>query len=98
MKTVAFDDEYAEKLELAISLEFGCERSEIVRLRDSLVKKVAVFIISKTKNYSTRVIGAYYQISWLYVPAVVKEIEWMLKVVPGFEIKIKNVYEKILDY
>lgn len=95
MKTIAFDTEYANRLELVISSEFGCNRSEIVSLRDSFVKKVTVFILFKTKNYDTRVLGANYQISWLYVPMVIKEMEYMLKVVPGFEIKIKNVYQLI---
>lgn len=97
MKTIAFDAEYANKLELVISSEFGCNRSEIVSLRDSFVKKVTVFILFKTKNYDTRILGANYQISWLYVPTVIKEIEYMLKVVPGFEIKIKNVYQLISE-
>ncbi|QGK72823.1 hypothetical protein [Flavobacterium sp. SLB02] len=97
MKTIAFDAEYANKLELAISSEFGCNRSEILSLRDSFVKKVTVFILFKTKDYDTRVLGANYQISWLYIPTVIKEIEYMLKVVPGFEIKIKNVYQLISE-
>lgn len=95
MGTITFDTEYAMRIELAISSEFGCKRSEIVSLRDSFVKKVAVFVLSKTKDYDTRVLGANYQISWLYVPTVIKEIEYMIKVVPGFEIKIKNVYQII---
>ncbi|WP_268846434.1 hypothetical protein [Flavobacterium aestivum] len=97
MKTITFDTVHAEKLELAISLEFGCRVSEIVSLRDSLVKKVVVFILSKTKKYDARVLGANYQISYLYVPTVITEMEYLIKTVPGFEIKIENVYQLIAE-
>lgn len=97
METITFNTEYAKKLELAISVEFSCKISEIVGIRDSLVKKVIVFIMTKTKNYNARVLGCYYQISYLYVPTVIAEIEYLIKTVPSFETKIKNVYEKILD-
>ena len=95
METIIFDTEYAKKLETAICVEFSCKISEIVSLRDSLVKKVIVFILTKTKKYNARVLGHYYQISYLYVPTVVAEMEYLIKTVPGFETKIKNVYEKL---
>lgn len=97
MKAITFDTEHAKKLELAIITEFSCKHSEIVSLRDSFVKKVAVFVLSKTKNYNTRVLGANYQISWLYIPTVITEIDFFIKTVPAFEVKINNIYAKILD-
>ncbi|MNF74812.1 hypothetical protein D3C85_601390 [compost metagenome] len=97
MKTITFDTENAKIIEQCISLEFGCRVSEIVSLRDSLVKKVIVFILSKTKNYDARTLGHKYQISYLYVPTVVQEIEYLIKTVPGFEIKILNILKKIDD-
>lgn len=95
MKAITFDTEHAKKIELSIISEFGCKHSEIVSLRDSFVKKVAVFILSKTKNYNTRILGANYQISHLYIPTVISEIEYLIKIIPAFELKIKNIYERI---
>lgn len=97
MQTITFDTEYAKKLELAISIEFSCRTSEIVSLRDTLVKKVIVFILFKTKNYNPHVLAANYQISYLYIPTIITEIEYLIRTVPDFENKIKAVYEKILD-
>jgi hypothetical protein len=95
MKTIAFDTKKAEMVERAISAEFGCKVSEIVSLRDSLFKKVVVFILSKTQHYDARVLGVKYQISYLYIPTVIAEMEHLIKTVPLFESKIKNVYEQI---
>ncbi|MGQ7945035.1 hypothetical protein [Flavobacterium sp. WC2509] len=95
MKTITFDTENAKIVEQAISSEFGCRVSEIVSLRDSLVKKVIVFLLSKTKKYDARTLGHKYQISYLYVPTVIAEMEYMIKTVPVFETKINNVYERI---
>lgn len=95
MKTITFDSENAKIVEQAISSEFGCRVSEIVSLRDSLVKKVVVFLLSKTKNYDARTLGHKYQISYLYVPTVIVEVEYFIKTVPGFEVKINAVYERI---
>jgi hypothetical protein len=95
MKTITFDAENAYIVEQAISSEFGCRISEIVSLRDSLVKKVVVFILFKTKEYDARTLGAHYQISWLYVPTVIQEMEYLVKTVPGFELKINKIYERI---
>jgi len=103
MKPTTFDTENAKIVEQAISSEFGCRVSEIVSLRDSLVKKVVVFLLSKTKNYDARTLGHKYQMSYLYVPTVIQEIEYLIKTVPGFELKINAVLnkienEKILDF
>lgn len=95
MKTITFDTENAKIVEQAISSEFGCRVSEIVSLRDSLVKKVIVFLLSKTKNYDARSLGHKYQMSYLYVPTVIAEMEYLVKTVPDFEMKINNVYERI---
>lgn len=97
MKPTTFDTENAKIVEQAISSEFSCRVSEIVSLRDTMVKKVVVFILSKTRNYDARTLGHKYQMSYLYVPTVIAEIDYMIKTVPGFELKINTVYEKILD-
>lgn len=97
MKTITFDNDKATAVEIAVSEVFECRRSEILGMKDTLVKKVVVYILFKTENYNSRILAANYQISHLYVPTVINELEYMKKVVPGFELKIKNVYEKILD-
>lgn len=91
MKTITFDTENAKIVEQAISSEFGCRVSEIVSLRDSIGKKVIVYILSKTKNYHPKTISCFYQISPLYIPAVIQEIEYLIRTVPGFENKINSV-------
>lgn len=95
MKTITFDTEIAKKVEQCISIEFGCRVSEIVSLRDSLVKKVVVFLLSKTQNYDARTLGHKYQMSYLYVPTVIQEIEYLVKTVPGFEVKILKILNEI---
>lgn len=95
MQNNTFDTNYAHQLEQAISLEFGCRVSEIVSLRDSLVKKVIVFVLFKSEKYNTRIIGLNYHISYLYVPTVVAEIEYMIKTVPDFESKINSILKLI---
>lgn len=96
MKTITFDNEKAKAVENAVSNVFDCRVSEIVSLKDTLVKKVVVYILFKTEGYCSRVLAANYQISYLYVPTVIAELEYMKKVVPGFESKIESVLKKIL--
>jgi hypothetical protein len=95
MKTITFDTEKASIVEHAISSEFGCKVSEIVSLRDSLFKKVVVFILSKNQNYDARLLGVKYQISHLYIPTVVAEMEHLIKTVPSFESKVSNVINQL---
>lgn len=97
MKTTTFDLEKAINVENAVCEVFDCRISEIVSLRDTLVKKVVVFVLSKYFDVDKRVVGHKYQITYLYVPTVLGEVENMIKNVPDFEIKINQVYEKILD-
>lgn len=97
MKTITFDIEIANAVEHAVCEVFDCRVSEIVSLKDTLVKKVVVFILLEYCGYDKRVSGHYYQMSYLYVPTVVAEVKYLIKTVPAFETKIKNVYEKILD-
>lgn len=97
MKTVTFDIEIANAVENAVCEVFDCRVSEIVSLKDTLVKKVVVFILLEYCGCDKRVSGYYYQMSYLYVPTVVAEMKYLIKTVPAFEAKIKNVYEKILD-
>ena len=103
MNPTTFDTEKAKQVETAVCGEFGTVLSDVVSFRDSLAKKVVVFILTKQFGYDKRIIGHKYQMTYLYVPTVVLEMEQMLKIVPGFGLKINAVLkmienEKILDY
>jgi len=91
METITFDNEKATAVEIAVSKVFECRRSEIVSLKDTLVKKVVVFILFKTENYNSHVLAANYQISYLYVPTIVNELEYMFNMDPFFNAKIMIV-------
>lgn len=95
MKTITFDIEKAIAVENAVSEIFGCQISEIVSLKDTLFKKVVVYILSITENYNPHVLASNYQISYLYIPTVIKELEYMKEVVPGFHQNLEKVYEKM---
>lgn len=96
MNTITFDTEKAKQVETAVCSEFGTTLSEIVSFRDSLAKKVVVFILSKLYGYDKRILGHKYQMTYLYVPTVIFEINRMMQVVPGLELKI-NAVLKIVE-
>lgn len=95
MNTTTFDTEKAKQVETAVCSEFRTTLSEVVSFRDSLVKKVVVFVLSTRFGYDKRVLGHKYQMTYLYVPAVIQEIEYMMKVVSGFELRINVVLKSI---
>jgi hypothetical protein len=97
MNTTTFDTEKAKRVESVVCSEFGTTLSEIVSFRDSLVKKVVVFVLLKQYGYDKRILGHKYQMTYLYVPTVIFEIERMLIVVPGFELKMNAVLKRIED-
>jgi len=102
MKTTAFDTEKANRIENAVCSEFGFSISEIVSFRDAMAKKVVVFLLVKYLGLDSRMVGKMYQMSYLYVPTVIAEMEQMEKVVAVFKVKIVLIInqlknEKILD-
>lgn len=102
MNTTTFDTEKAIQVETAVCSEFGFCISDIVSYRDAIAKKVVVFILSKHFGCDKRVLAVWYRMSYLYVPTVVTEMEYLIKTVPSFERKINEVLkncanEKILD-
>ena len=102
METATFDLEKAKMIEDAVCREFGCSVHEIVCFRNTFFKKVVVFLLIKVYGYRRRVIGHKYQITYLYVPTVVEELEYQYKHVLIFKEAIDNVckklgYEKALD-
>lgn len=95
MKTIAFNIENATVVENAVCEVFDCRVSEIVSLKDTLVKKVVVFVLVKYFEIDKRVVGHQYQMTYLFVPTVVAELENIIKNAVDFQIKINKVYERI---
>lgn len=95
METTTFDLEKAKMIEDAVCAEFGCNIYDIVCFKNTFFKKVVVFVLTKLYGFNKRNIGLKYQITYLYVPTVVIELENMIKTVPGFEIKINNVFKEV---
>lgn len=103
METTTFNLEKAKIIEDAVCAEFGCSIYDIVCFKNTFFKKVVVFLLTKIHGFNRRNIGHQYQITYLYVPTVVEELEWQRKNVIAFRIAIDNVckklgYENILDF
>lgn len=94
-KTTALNKEKASEIENAVCEVFGCSVSEILGVSDTIFKKVVVFILHRLYNYDKRTIGTSYQMTYLYVPTVVDEMEFQLLVVSGFREKIIEVCNRI---
>ena len=102
MKTTTFDTEKANSIEQAVCSEFGFSISEIVSLRDTIAKKVVVYLLVNQCGFDKRMVARKYQVSHLYVPTLIEEIEYMKKVVAVFKGKILVIInqlenEKVLD-
>ena len=95
METITFDIEKAKILEDAVCMEFGCSIYEIVCFKNTFFKKVIVFLLTKIHQYNKRNIGIKYQITYLYVPTVVQELEYQYKNVLVFKNAIDNVCKKL---
>lgn len=95
MKAATFNKEKASEIENAVCEVFGCGVSEILGFSDTIFKKVVVFILHRLYDCDKRSIGASYQMTYLYVPTVVDEIEFKMLVVFGFRKKIIEVCDKI---
>lgn len=102
MKTIAFDIEKAKQVEGLVCLEFGCSVGDLVCYKDTFFKKAVVFLLVHHLGFDKRIVGRKYQISHLYVPTVLAEINYMEKVVTVFKVKISLIknqlqYEEVLD-
>ncbi len=95
MITTTFDIEKAKIIEDAVCAEFGCNIHEIVGFKNTFFKKVVVFLLIKMHGYNKRNIGLKYQITYLYVPTVVTELEWQFKNVSVFNAAITTIYKKL---
>lgn len=102
METTTFDPIKMKAIELAVCKEFECSVYDLVNVKDTFQKKVAVYIFMQL-GFDKRIIGHKYQISHLYIPTVISETEFMMKVIPGFNDKINRIlnsltYEKNMDH
>lgn len=95
MNTITFDTEKAKLVERAVCREFGCGIADIVSFGDTMTKKVVVFLLTKQYGYDKRIIGHKYQMTYLYVPTVIAKMEFMMKVVPGFELKMNAIIQQL---
>jgi hypothetical protein len=102
MITTAFDLEKAKQIEVLVCEEFGCSIYDIVCYANTFFKKVVVFLLVTEHGFNKRNIGLKYQITYLYVPTVVSEIEYQIKNIAGLQQSIQRIkeqlsYEKVMD-
>ena len=95
--TTTFNDDNAKAVENAVMLEFGAKYSELISITDTTSKKVVVFILNRLFGYDKRIIGRIYQMTYLYVPTVVEQVEYQYLVDISFREKIINIC-KIIGY
>ena len=102
MTATTFDTEKTNAVEMAVCSEFGCSISQVYAFKDTMAKKVVVFLLSRLYGYDKRLLAKVYSMSYMYVPTVVMEMEYMCKVVAGFKLKIECIenliaYGKVMD-
>lgn len=95
MKTIAFDATIATNVENAVMEFFGCERHDIVKYRDSEVKKVVVFILLHHFGFNKRIIGWNYRITHWYVPTAALEIKIQCDMDESFKAKVDAVLNSV---
>jgi hypothetical protein len=95
MNATTFNIEKAKIIENAVFEEFGCSVRDIICYKDTFFKKVVVFLLVKIHDYNSRNVGMNYQMSYLYVPTVVAEIERDLNEIEVLRIAIEKVYKKL---
>lgn len=95
--TTAFDKEKCAAVEQSVMKVLNCNLHEIVNYPDTFSKKVVVFVLSKFYDFDKRNVGRAYQMTYLYVPTVVDELEFRLLSDWDFRNKI-NCILKELNY
>jgi hypothetical protein len=76
--TTAFDKEKCAAVEQSVMKVLNCNLYEIVNYPDTFSKKVVVFVLSKFYDFDKRNVGRAYQMTYLYVPTVVDELEFKI--------------------
>lgn len=102
-----FDHKVATEVENAVTLYFGCKRSDILQFRDTDEKKVVVFILYHFFQYDWHMIGKAYQMTYLYVPTVAEMLAYRYKCEADFkrridevlyQVKVENKYSAIYGF
>jgi hypothetical protein len=78
MNTITFDKQKCAEVESAVMLEFDCKYHDLVGFPDTFEKKVVVFLLSKFYDFDKRNLGTAYQMTYLFVPTVVEQLEFQL--------------------
>lgn len=98
MNTTTFNTTIATEVEDAVMNVYNCKRHDIVQFIDSDVKKVVVFILFHHFNYSRKLIGWHYQMTYLYVPTVAEEYLFWYGKNKAVRDKIDLVLSKVQSY
>ena len=93
--TTAFDKQKCAAVEQAVMQVLDCNLHEIVNFPDTFSKKVVVFVLSKFYDFDKRNIGQAYQMTYLYVPTVVDEMEFRLLTDWKFREQISLILNKL---
>jgi hypothetical protein len=95
MNTITFfDTDKAIAIETAVMTEMDCSIYKIIGGNNTMEKKVVVFLLTKLFGYNWRIIGRKYQITYLYVPTVVQQLQYQYKVDLNFKKMINNILKK----
>lgn len=79
MQTITtFDKQKCAAVEQAVMNVLDCNLHEIVNYPDTFSKKVVVFVLSKFYDFDKRNVGVAYQMTYLYVPTVVDQMEFRM--------------------
>lgn len=95
MKTL-FDNQTATEVENAVTIYFGCKRSDTIQFHDTDEKKVVVFILFHFFGYDWHMIGKAYQMTYLYVPTVAEMLAYRYKCDADFKRRIDEVLQTVL--
>lgn len=95
MNATAFDIGNSKRVEVLVCEGFGCNVADIIGFKNTFFKKAVVFLLVKKFGYNKRNIGLYYQITYLYVPTVVAELEWQYDNVLGFKYAVDIILKKL---
>lgn len=95
MNTITFDKKKCAEVENAVMCEFDCKYHDIVSFPDTFEKKVVVFLLSKFYDFDKRNLGKAYQMTYLFVPTVVDQLEFQLFTDWKFRAKIAIVLKNL---
>jgi hypothetical protein len=93
--TITFNIENAKEVEKAVMLVFGAKYSELIGTTDTTCKKVVVFILKHYFNFNQRHLARTYSVNYLYVPTIVDQMIYQVKVDGVFSEKVNRVLENI---